>query len=124
MSGQLLRRDLVREARSKELRYFCGKCVCIKRVKGEAGHRNCKCAVSVRLVDLNKVGDPCLRNRSRLVARQLHALGKSGDIFFALALPLGALRTVLSLAMTKVGDRIPERDPTSRTRAQVRLVDI
>jgi len=50
ISGQILRDDLVREARQKELRYFCEKGVWVKRPKDEArrktGRAKSQCAGS------------------------------------------------------------------------------
>ena len=57
ISGQLLRDDLVAEARAKELQYFCGKGVWTKRTKHEARARTGKNAISVRWVDVNKGDD-------------------------------------------------------------------
>ena len=54
ISGQPLRDDLVREARAKELEYFCSKGVWAKRPKDEARQRTGKGAISVRWVDVNK----------------------------------------------------------------------
>ena len=42
ISGQILRDDLVREARQKELRYFCEKGVWVKRPKDEARRKTGK----------------------------------------------------------------------------------
>ena len=58
------------------------------------------------------------------MARQLRALDKSGDRFFAPAPPLEALRIVLSMAMTRIGSHVPDWNGASRTRCQVSLVDI
>ena len=57
MSGQLLRDDLVHEARQKELKYFCEKGVWVKRPKDEARRRTGKGAISVRWVGVNKGDD-------------------------------------------------------------------
>ncbi len=62
--------------------------------------------------------------RSRLVARQLKALDKSGQSYFAPGPPLEALRTILSLAMTRIGDHRPDWEPTAPTGAQLRFIDI
>ena len=61
--------------------------------------------------------------RSRLVARQLKAHGKSGETFFAAAPPLEAFRTVLSLAMTRIGSHQPIWDPMSPNRTQLSFID-
>jgi len=78
----------------------------------------------VRWVDVNKGDDMVPNYRSRLVARQLKARDTSGQSFFAPAPPLEALRTVLSMAMTKVGNHVPDWNPLSATRTQISLVDI
>ena len=62
--------------------------------------------------------------RSRLVARQIKAQDLSGKSYFAPAPPLEALRTVISMAMTRVGGHQPVWDPSSPHRAQISLVDI
>ena len=124
ISGQLLRDNLVQEARNKELRYFCDKGVWVKRPAGEARQRTGKGAISVRWVDVNKGDDLCPRYRSRLVARQLKAHDKSGASFFAPTPPLEALRTILSLAATTVGDWRPCYEKKSEKRTQISLIDI
>ena len=58
------------------------------------------------------------------MARQIKALDRSGQSYFAPAPPLEALRTVLSLAMTKIGDHQPDWDPTSATLTQISFVDV
>ena len=58
------------------------------------------------------------------MARQIKALDRSGQSYFAPAPPLEAPRTVLSLAMTKIGDHQPNWDPTSATRTQISFVDV
>ncbi len=107
VSGQVLRDDLAHEARAKELKYFCDKGVWRKRPKHEARQKTGRGPISVRWVDVNKGDDLNPRYRSRLVARQLRAHDRSGASFFAPTPPLEALRTVLSLAATRVGDWQP-----------------
>ncbi len=124
ISGQPLRDDLVAEARAKELRYFCEKGVWVKRPKHEARRVTGKNAISVRWVDVNKGDDMNPKYRSRLVARQMKAHDRSGDNFFAPTPPLEALRTVLSLAATTIGDWQPCYDPTSEKRTQIAMMDI
>ena len=48
LSGQVLRDDLVREARQKELEYFCDKGVWVKRPKDEPRRKTGKGPISVR----------------------------------------------------------------------------
>ena len=78
----------------------------------------------MRWVDVNKGDEQNPVYRSRLVARQLKAHDRSGETYFAPAPPLEALRTVLSLAMTKVGDHQPIWDPDSPNRTQISLIDV
>ena len=114
LTGQVLKDELVLEARMKELAYFRDKGVWSKRPRSEARAKTGKGPVSVRWVDVNKGDDIAPKYRSRLVARQLKATDKSGDTFFAPMPPLEAVRAVLSLAMTTVGSHIPNHDPTRR----------
>ena len=96
LTGQVLKDELVQEARTKELSYFADKGVWSKRPKAEARNATGKGPVSVRWVDVNKGDEMNPRYRSRLVARQLKAHDKSGDTFFAPMPPLEAVRSVLS----------------------------
>ena len=114
LSGQVLRDDLVREARQKEFKYCCDKGVWVKRPKDEARRKTGKGPISVRWVDVNKRDDMNPRYRSRLVARQMKAHDNSGASFFAPTPPLEALRTVPSLAATRVGNWQPCYDPVSQ----------
>ena len=79
----------------------------------------------MRWVDVNK-GDEVEPNyRSRLVARQMKALDKSGACFFAPTPPIEALRAVLSSAMTKKRGEDPRyRQPESEMRMQISFVDV
>ena len=124
VTGQLLRDDLVREARAKELQYFCEKGVWVKRPRHEPKQKTGRGAISVRWVDVNKGDDIHPRYRSRLVARQLKAHDRSGASFFAPTPPLEALRSVLSLAATTIGDWKPCYDKKSERRTQISLMDI
>ncbi len=124
VTGQLLKDELVREARAKELQYFCDKGVWVKRPKHEARQKTGRGAISVRWVDVNKGDDLHPRYRSRLVARQLKAHDRSGASFFAPTPPLEALRSVLSLAATSIGDWRPCYDKESERRTQISLMDI
>ena len=119
LSGQVLKDDLVAEARAKEMAYFQQKGVWQKKPRAEAKRVTGKGAVSVRWVDTNKGDDIMPKYRSRLVARQIKALDKSGDTFFAPMPPLEAVRTVLSLAVTTVGKHVPVHDPESEERTQL-----
>ena len=124
LTGQVLKDTLVQEARRKELEYFLKKGVWRKVPRHRARQLSGRLPISVRWVDVNK-GDEIHPNyRSRLVARQIKALDKSGATYFAHAPPLEALRTVLSMAMTEVGDHKPDWRPNSPTRTQVSFVDV
>ena len=57
ITGQALRPDLVREARSEELRYFAMKGVWRKRPRKEAVIRSGKAPITVKWVDVNKGDD-------------------------------------------------------------------
>ncbi len=80
--------------------------------------------ISVRWLDVNKGDEANPKYRSRLVARQIKALDKWGQSYFAPAPPLEALRLVLSLAVTRIGDHQPDWGPDSPTRTQVSFVDV
>ena len=124
LTGQPLIDELVMEARRKELDYFTSKGVWVKRPKAEARTETGKGAVSVRWVDVNKGDDISPRYRSRLVARQLKAHDHSGANYFSPSPPLEALRTVISLAVTTVGEWRPDLNPKSPTRTQISTLDI
>ena len=75
-------------------------------------------------MDVNKGDDMSPNYRSRLVARQLMARDNSGKSYFAPAPLLEALRTVVSLAMSKIGSHQPIWDKHSAQRVQISMVDI
>ncbi len=124
ITGQVLRDDLVAEARAQELGYFAKKGVWSKRPRREARAVTGRGPISVRWVDVNKGDDVNPRYRSRLVARQLKAHDRSNSSYFAPTPPLEALRTVLSLAATRVSNWQPDYSPTSSRRMQISLMDI
>ena len=124
LTSQVLKDELVVQARMKELEYFREKGVWFKRPLGEARAKTGKGPISVRWVDVNKGDDVAPKYRSRLVARQLKATDTSGDTFFAPMPPLEAVRAVLSLASTEVGGHIPNHDPLSEHRTQISFVDV
>ena len=124
LTGQVLKDALVLEARAKELSFFHSKSVWLKVPKAQARAVSGRPAISVRWVDVNKGDDLCPNYRSRLVARQIKAQDLSGKSYFAPAPPLEALRTVISMAMTRVGAPQPVWDLSSPQRAQISLVDI
>jgi len=124
LTGQTLKDTLVQEARAQELSYFYNKGVWKKVPRDAArGHRG-RVPISVRWVDMNKGDDLMPNYRSRLVARQLKAADVSGQSYFAPAPPLEALRTVISLAMTRAGEHQPIWDPQSPMRTQISLIDV
>ena len=124
LTGQLLKDLLVREARAKELAFFTSKNVWVKVPINVAKARSGRPPISVRWVDVNKGDDVQPNCRSRLVVGQVKALDTSGASYFAPAPPLEALRSVLSLAMTKCGEHQPDWDPLSPTRTQISLIDV
>ncbi len=124
LTGQVLKDVLVKEARAKELDYFHAKGVWLKVPKLSVRQKGGRPPISVRWVDVNKGDDLTPKYRSRLVARQIKALDSSGTSYFAPAPPLEALRVVLSMAMTRVGDWQPVWDPHSEDRIQLSLVDV
>ncbi len=124
LTGQVLRDDLVQQARAKELAYFAAKGVWQKVSRAKARLQSGRSPISVRWVDVNKGDEINTNYRSRLVARQIRALDRSGQTYFAPAPPLEALRTVLSMAMTKIGSHQPDWNPHSPTRTQISFVDV
>ena len=67
ISGQVLEKDLVEQARREELEYFESKNVWYKRPRSEAFQKMGKAPISVKWVDVNK-GDDVERNyRSRVM---------------------------------------------------------
>ena len=124
LTGQPLKDSLVKEARAAELLYFHTKGVWVKVPIGKARSETGRAPISVRWVDVNKGDEQNPNYRSRLVARQLKAHDRSGESYFAPAPPLEALRTVLSLAMTRIGKHVPDWDPSSPNRTQVSFVDV
>ncbi len=124
LTGQVLEDQLVRAARLQELAFFHSKGVWLKVPRQRAREVTGRAPISLRWVGVNK-GDELEPNyRSRLVARQLKVMDKSGQSYFAPAPPLEALRTILSLAMTRIGDHRPNWDPRSPTRTQLSFLDI
>jgi len=124
LTDQVLRDDLIKAARAVELAYFHSKKVWTKVPKSRARASSGRAPISVRWVDVNKGDDIHPNYRSRLVARQLKATDTSGKSYFAPAPPLEALRTVISMAMTRAGSHQPDWSPSSRTRMQISLIDV
>ena len=124
MTKQVLRDDLVREARAKELTYFNDKGVWRKRPRQEAYQRTGRAPITVRWVDINKGDEENPKYRSRLVARQLKATDKSGTSYFAPTPPLESLRTVLTFASSDIGTWKTCRQSESEERTQLLILDI
>ena len=124
LTGQVLKDELVHDARRIELDFFNRKGVWVKVPYEEARRRTGRPPITVRWVDTNK-GDEVNENyRSRLVARQLKAHDHSDTSYFAPAPPLEALRTIISFAVTEIGSHKPILDPRSPKRSQLSFVDI
>ena len=124
LTGQILKDELVVAARIKELEYFTRKGVWVKVPRQRARQATGHPPITVRWVDVNKGDEMNPNYRSRLVARQIKAMDKSGQNYFAPAPPIEALRTVLSMATTRVGDHQPIWDPDSASRTQISFVDV
>ena len=75
ISGQVLRDDLVDEARRKELKYFCDTGVWIKRPKAMAREKTGKPPIAVRWVDVNKGDDMVANSRSRSRGKAIEGTG-------------------------------------------------
>ena len=81
--------------------------------------------ISARWIDVNEADERDPNYRSRYVARQLNALDRSGACYFAPAPPLEAMRTVLSMSMTRCGHKWqPIYEPKSKRRMQLSFIDI
>ncbi len=104
--------------------YFTKRGVWFKVPREQARRITGRPPITVRWVDVNKGDEMHPNYRSRLVARQIKAQDTSGQSYFAPAPPLEALRTVLSLATTTIGEHRPDWSPTSPTRTQISLVDV
>ena len=124
LTGQVLKDELVIKARLVELQFFHQKGVWVKRPMDRARAVTGKPPITVRWVDVNKGDEQSPNYRSRLVARQMKCQDSSDTSYFAPAPPLEALRTVLSMAVTSIGEHKPILSPTSPMRSQVSFIDI
>lgn len=124
LTGQVLHDATVIKARAVELTFFHSKGVWTKKPERQARAKTGRPQLSVRWVDVNNGADLNQNYRSRLVARELEALDKSGASYFVPAPPLEALRPVLGLATSKISMHQPDWDPLSPTRQQVSFVDV
>ena len=124
MTGQVLKDKLVLQARDVEVTFFDKKGVWIKVPRRRAFERTGKPPISTRWLDVNKGDEEHPNHRSRFVARQMKRLDRSGETYFAPAPPLEALRTVISLTMTRCGPHQPVWDPKSSRRVQLSFIDI
>ena len=105
------------------MEYFDSKGVWSVRSVDEAGTCKGRKPITVRWVDVNKGDDDHPVIRSRLVARDIRGAGV--DSIFAPTPPLEALRTVLSLACSRLPGDVPKSwDPNDSNRMQISLVDI
>ena len=118
ITGLPLNEALCRAARQKEIDYFNSKGVWEMRTINEARSRMGRAPISVRWVEVNKGDDINPNIRSRLVAREIRAVGE--DAIFAPTPPLESLRMILSMATTTFapealaqGRRAPCHDPAS-----------
>ena len=80
--------------------------------------------ISARWVDVNKGDEDEPNCRSRYVSWQMKALDTSEASHFAPAPPLEALKTILSLAMTKCGSHQSIWDSKSKQRQQISSMDV
>ena len=123
ITGQPLDSNLVKAARQRELEYFENKGVWKMCSAQSAKQLTGRKPISVRWVDVNKGDDKEPNIRSRLVAREIRAPGS--ESVFAPTPPLEALRTVLSLACTRLpGDCEKMWEHEGDDRIQLSLVDI
>ena len=90
LTGQLLKDELVKQARATELLYFHSKGVWVNVPRAKARTDTGRPQISGRWVGVNKGGEQNPNYRSRLVARQLKATDRSGQTYFAPAPPLEA----------------------------------
>ena len=123
LTGTPLDSVLVEAAIVKELSYFEEKEVWKLVPISEARRITGKDPITVRWVHTNKGDDITPNLRARLVAREMKNAGD--EAIFAPTPPLETLRTVLSLATTRLpGQEPPCTDPESEQRIQISLVDI
>ena len=123
LTGTQLDTELVKAAIAKELAYFEDKEVWTLVPRTDARKYTGKEPISVRWVHTNKGDDVAPNMRARLVAREMRNQGD--EAIFAPTPPLETLRTVLSLAMTKLPGQAEKcYDPASEQRMQISLIDI
>ena len=113
LMGLVLSDDMVMKALEFELDFFFSKGVWTKVPMATARKTTGKLPITVQRVNASKINDIDSSFRSRLVTRQTKAHDHSGISYFAPAPPSEALRTVISLAMTSVGDYFPNSSPKS-----------
>ena len=119
-----MRGDLVREARALELAFFTAKGVWKQVAKSRSFQDTGRPPISVRWVDVNKGDEIDPNYRSRLLARQMRHMSSSGQNFFAPAPPLEALKTIISLAATRIGSHVPNWSKDAVDRTQISLIDV
>ena len=101
MAGPTLKDALVRVARKQEFEFVAKIPLWIKVPKKKSFDRTGRSPISARWMDVNKADEQDPNYRSRYVAHQFKALDRSGACYFAPAPPLEAMRTVLSMSMTR-----------------------
>ena len=124
VTGQMLKGQLVTEARLTEMGWLKSKNVWTKVPVRESYEKTGKGPISTKWVDTNKGDDEAPNYRSRIVARDVRKKGE--DSIFAPTPPLEALRTILSLVATKEywSERCWHADPESEDRIQISMIDI
>ena len=100
LSGKSLKADLVRQARTDELREFAKHEVYVKVPDDECLQVTGHAPIGVRWVDINKGDEGNPEYRSRLVAKEINT-GKRDDLFAATP-PIEAKKMLFSMAVTEV----------------------
>ena len=103
------------------MQYVREKGLWIKRTIKECWDKTGRPPVTVRWVETNKGDDVNPNIRSRLVARQIRPAGQ--EAVFAPTPPLEALRMVISMGASTIGDW-KRYEPHWESRMQISLVDI
>ena len=120
VTGQPLIKELVLEARAKEMAFFENKKVLQKVLRGTAWRVTGRRPIGVRWVDVNKGDDVHPEYRSRLVAK--HIRYKGTESAFAAMPPVEAVRVIVSLLATALpGEKFEKYGPG---RMQLSVIDI
>ena len=123
-TGQVLKDSLVKEAHEKEFQFFDSKTVWRRVSEAMARFEAGLETIRARWVDVNECDDFLANLRLRLVACLLKATDESWKSYFAWALLVEALRTILSLAMTTTGGHCPDCDSVSEARMLDNMIDV